>query len=137
MNLFLDTSCLVSFFASDMHSQKAETIMGEIVNGKTQGIISALSLAELCGAIRRRTDEATAKQVKKDLIGLNENGLVSIIPVMNSDASLASDLAISTGLRGADAVILNAAKQSGSTLVTFDEEIKKKAKGFIEFYEPG
>lgn len=135
MNLFLDTSCLVSFFASDVHSQKAVAIMSEIVNGETQGLISALSLAELCGAIRRRTDEATAKQVKNDLTGLNEKGLISIIPVMNSDAFSASDLAISTGLKGADAIIVSAAKQNQTKLVTFDEEIMKKAKPVVEFHE--
>ncbi|MBI2580367.1 type II toxin-antitoxin system VapC family toxin [Candidatus Woesearchaeota archaeon] len=135
MNLFLDTSCLVSFFISDTHHQKAKSVIGSIVNGEIRGLLSVLSLAELCGAVRRQTDEATAKRVKNDVNVLSEKGLLSIIPISNLDASLASDLAISTSLRGADAVIVNAAKQSQSKLVTFDEEIRKKAKSVVEFYE--
>ena len=135
MNLFLDSSCMVSFFILDAYFKKAEYVMKKIANGEIHGIISVISLAELCGAVRRRTDEAAAKRVKNDMVGLVEKGMVSIIPLTNWDASMASDLAISTGLRGADAVIVNAAVQTKSELVTFDEEIKKKAKSAVEFYE--
>ena len=135
MNLFLDSSCMVSFFILDAYFKKAEYVMKNIANGEIHGIISVISLAELCGAVRRRTDETTAKRVKNDVVGLVEKGMVSIIPLTNWDASMASDLAISTGLRGADAVIVSAAKQAGCELLTFDEEIKKKAKSAVEFYD--
>ncbi len=135
MNLFLDTSCLVSFFISDSNRQQAESVIRQMLKGEVQGMISALSLAELCGAVRRRTDEATAKRVKNDMAELVEKGALSIIPITNLDGSMVSDLAISTGLRGADAVIVNAAKQTGCKLFTFDEEIKKKAKVVVELYD--
>lgn len=135
MDVFLDTSCLVSFFVMDAHYKEAKNLMEKIVNEEIRGVISALSLAELCGAVRRRTDEAAAKRVKNDLAGLVEKELISITPITNFDASLASDLAISTGLRGADAIIVSAAKNSKCKLATFDEEIKKKAKGHVEFYD--
>ena len=135
MNAFLDTSCLVSFFISDVHHQKAKSVIERVLEGEAQGMMSALSLAELCGAIRRNKGEAITRQVKNAMAGLTEKGLMSIIPITNSDAYAASDLAISTGLRGADAVIVNAAKQSKSKLITSDEEIKKKAGHVVEFYE--
>ena len=135
MSVLLDTSCLVSFFISDAHHEKAKLVIDKILKREIQGLISALSLAELCGAIKRNTDEATAKQVKSEMLDLAEKEVISIIPIRNSDASLASDLAIKTGLKGADAVIVNAAAQAKSKLVTFDKEIKEKAKSVVEFYE--
>lgn len=133
--LFLDSSCMVSFFITDQHSQKAKAEINKIVRSEIQGLISALSLVELSGVMRRNTDEATARQVKNDVMALAEKGLISIVPIRNLDAYLASDLAISTGLRGADAIIVNAAKQTSSKLLTFDDEIRKKAKSVVEFYD--
>ncbi len=135
MSVFLDTSCLVSFFIPDAHHEKAKLVRDKIFRREIKGIISALSMVELCGVIRRNRSEAEAKQVKSAMEALVAQELLSIIPLGSSDASSASDLAISTGLRGADAIIVNAAKQTKSRLVTFDEEIKKKAKSAVEFYE--
>ena len=135
MSVLLDTSCLVSFFISDAHHEKAKLVRNRILRREIQGLISALSHVELCGIIRRNKGEAEARQVKNAMDDLAEKELLSIIPLRNSDASLASAMAIKTGLKGADAVIVNAAAQTKSELVTFDEEIKEKAKSAVEFYE--
>ena len=135
MSVLLDTSCLVSFFISDAHHEKAKLVRNRIFRREIQGLISTLSQVELCGVIRRNKGEAEARQVKNAIDDLAEKELLSIIPLRNSDASLASAMAIKTGLKGADAVIVNTAVQTKSELVTFDEEIKKKAKSAVEFYE--
>ena len=135
MSVLLDTSCLVSFFISDAHHEKAKLVRNRIFRREIQGFISALSQVELCGVIRRNKGEAEARQVKNAMDDLAEKELLSIIPLRNSDASIASDMAIKTGLKGADAVIVNAAAQTKSELVTFDQEIKEKAKSVVEFYE--
>ncbi|MBI2144793.1 PIN domain-containing protein [Candidatus Woesearchaeota archaeon] len=135
MTLLLDTSCLVSFFISDAHHEKARVVRDRILRREIRGVISALSLVELCGVIRRNKGEAEAAQVKNIVEDIAGEEIISIIPISNPDASLASDLAVSTALKGADAVIVNAAKQTSSKLVTFDEEIKKKAAAAVEFYE--
>lgn len=137
MDLFLDTSCVVSFFLSDAHHEKAKLVRDRILQHEIKGLISALSLAELCGVVRRNRGEAEATQVKNAIESIAEKEFLTVIPISNFDASLASDLAISTGLKGADAIIVSAAKQNETKLVTFDEEIKKKAKGIIDFYETG
>ena len=135
MSVLLDTSCLVSFFISDAHHEKAKLVRNRIFRREIQGLISALSQVELCGVIRRNKGEAEARQVKNAMDDLAEKEVISIIPLRNSDASLASAMAIKTGLKGADAVIVNATVQTKSELVTFDEEIKEKAKSAVEFYE--
>lgn len=135
MSVFLDTSCLVSFFIPDAHHEKAKLVRDSVFRSEIHGLVSALSLAELCGVVRRNRGEEEAIQVKNAMEAIAEKKLLGIIPISNFDASLASDLAISTGLRGADAIIISAAKQTKSKLVTFDEEIRKKAKGCVEFYE--
>lgn len=135
MNLFLDTSCLVSFFLVDSHSAKARPILNTIARGEISGIISALSLVELCGTVRRIANEDIAREIITETTEMIDSGLIRVMPITNNDALDAAELAISTALKGADAVIANAAKQSKSKLVTFDEEIKKKAKDVVEFYE--
>ena len=135
MNLFLDTSCLVSFFLADSHSEKAHPILENIARGEISGIISALSLVELCGTVRRIANEDIAREIIREMAELIEKGMIRVIPIRNSDAFEAAELAILTALKGADALIVNAASQSRSKLATFDEEIKKKAKAAVEFYE--
>ena len=128
MNLFLDTSCLVSFFLADSHSAKARPILENIARGEISGIISALSLVELCGTVRRIANEDIAREIITEITEMIERGMIRVLPMRNKDAFDAAELAISTALKGADAVIVNAASQSRSKLVTFDEEFKKKAK---------
>ena len=135
MGVFLDTSCVVSFFLSDAHHEKAKLVRDRILQHEIKGLISALSLAELCGVVRRNRGEAEATQVKNAMETIAERELLTIISISNLDASLASDIAIKTGLKGADAIIVSAAKQKETKLATFDEEIKKKAKGYVGFYE--
>ena len=42
MNLFLDSSCMVSFFILDAYFKKAEYVMKKIANGEIHGIISVI-----------------------------------------------------------------------------------------------
>ncbi|MBI2676191.1 MAG: PIN domain-containing protein [Candidatus Aenigmarchaeota archaeon] len=135
MKALLDTSCLVSFFLMDKHYEEAKNVLGKIVNDDIEGIISALSVAELCGVIRRNTDEQTAKEVKSRMDELIGKGLIGVVPLKAADAGEAGNLAILTSLKGADAVIVSAAKSNGCKLLTFDEEIIKKAKNHVEFFE--
>ena len=135
MNLFLDTSCLVSFFLADSHSAKARPILENIARGEISGIISALSLVELCGTVRRIANEDIAREIITETTEMIDSGIIRVMPITNNDAFDAAELAISTALKGADAVIVSAAKNSNYKLATFDEEIKKKAKGYVDFYE--
>ncbi len=135
MNLFLDTSCLVSFSLFDAHSAKAQLVLEKIAKGEIHGLISALSMAELCGAVRRTANEEIAKEARSNVAQLFEKGLAELVPLNNRSALAAAELAIITSLKGADAVVVNAAKEAKCKLFTFDDEIKKKAKGYVEFRE--
>ena len=134
MNLFLDTSCLVSFFLLDSHSSKARPVLEKVAKGEISGIISALSLVELGGTVRRIANENIAGEVMDELAEMTGKGLIKVVPLRNNDAIAATELAVSIALKGADAVIVSAAKQAGCELFTFDEEIKVRAKGVIKLY---
>ena len=135
MNLFLDTSCLVSFFLLDSHSSKARPVLEKIARGEISGIISALSLVELGGTVRRIANENIAREILSKMAEMVEKDLINVTPLRNTDAFAAAELAASIALKGADAVIVNAAKQAECELFTFDEEIKVRAKGVIKLYE--
>ncbi|MBI5183069.1 MAG: PIN domain-containing protein [Nitrospinae bacterium] len=65
-------------------------------------------LVEVVSAIRRRTgDKALALEVKKELLSVDTLNFTIVDP---ESASEASDIAIETGLRGMDAVVVQTAK---------------------------
>ncbi|SRR3989344_3253413 len=135
MKLLLDTSCLVSYFMMDAHYARARRVLEQLMAGEIQGMISVLSWVELCGVIRRNTSAERAGEVKGKMLDLMEKGLMDWIPLTIADAVSSGELAVATGLKGADAIIVNAAMENNAKLFTFDEEIKKKAKNKVEFFE--
>jgi predicted nucleic acid-binding protein len=53
---------------------------------------------------------------------------VSFTLLDQKTAEAAADLAIQTGLRGMDALVVQTAMEFGSELVTFDDEMMKRSK---------
>lgn len=76
--------------------------------------------------MRRRTGSAElARRVARDLQSLNSLVFVEL----DADrAEQATDLAADLGLRGMDAVVVQAAKEFRTALVSLDEEIIGKAR---------
>ena len=131
MNVLLDTSCLVSLYLYDIHHSRSLAIIEKIAQGEISGTISILTLIEFCSVIRRVTSEAKAVEAKKELDFMIKTGLLSVLSFSADDASA---LAIKTSLKCVDAIIVSTAKNAEVKLYTFDEEIKKKAYGIVDFY---
>jgi predicted nucleic acid-binding protein len=56
--------------------------------------------------------------------------------IIDPEAALeASDLAIETGMRGMDAIVVQTAREYGTSLVTLDNEIIRKATGIVKMRE--
>jgi len=131
IRIVLDTSCLVSLYLYDIHHSRSLAIIEKIAHGEITGTISILTLIEFCSVIRRVTNEAKAVEVKTELDFMIKTGLLSVLSFSADDASA---LAIKTSLKCVDAIIVSTAKNAGAKLFTFDEEIKKKAHGIVDFY---
>jgi len=75
-------------------------------------------LVEVVSAVRRRTGQKDlAQKVKNELLSLDTANFVIIDPDLASDSS---DIAIESGVRGMDVIIIQTAKEYNTTLVSLD-----------------
>ncbi len=63
-------------------------------------------------------------------LGKIEN--IAFVDLDSKAAEEAAEIAIRTGTRGMDALVIQVAKDFGSELITFDEEMMEKAKTVFE-----
>lgn len=87
-------------------------------------------LVEVVAAVRRRTGQKElAQKVKKELLSLDTVNFVIVDPDSASDAS---DIAIETGVRGMDAVVIQTAKEYNTALVSLDAEMIEKSAAIVK-----
>jgi len=86
-------------------------------------------LVEVAAAVKRRTNsQRLAKRVKELLQNIDTLDFVELGTIR---ADAATDMAINTGLRGMDAIVVQVAAEFGATLVSLDEEMIEKARAII------
>jgi predicted nucleic acid-binding protein len=129
MRLVVDSNILVGGLdPKDALHQQCLPVLEHIVAGDIEAICPILVLVETTCALRRRTTVDVAFNVKEALAHLPSILWLDI----NADvAERACLLGIQTGLRGADALVLQVAEQHGIPLVTMDQEIHEKAPSSI------
>jgi len=131
----IDSSVLVSAFVkSDEFRPKARQVMKRIFSGEYRAITSATVFVEVCGSISRRTSLDDAVAVRGQLIKWEEMNLIIYSELTARRRDEAAELAIRLGLRGMDAVVVQAAKEKNRVLITFDEEVSEKVKGVVEVH---
>ncbi len=123
----VDSSVIIaSLLDKEPRHQEASQIWESILSGNNVAIMPYSVFVEVVAAIRRRTgSEELARDVKQTLLNIDN---VSFVVVDQKTAEAAADLAIQTGLRGMDALVLQTAKEFEGDLVTFDDEMTKRAK---------
>ena len=85
---------------------------------------------EVVAAIRRRTgSQDLAYEVKKTLLNI-EN--LSFVALDQKTAEALAELAIQTGVRGMDALVIQTAKEFDCELITFDDEMMKRAESLFK-----
>ena len=70
-----------------------------------------------------------AQEVKQELLKI-EN--VSFVALDQKAAEEAADLAIQTGVRGMDALVIQVAQEFATELITFDDEMMKKSQMILK-----
>jgi predicted nucleic acid-binding protein len=132
--LTVDSSVIVaSLLEKEKEHSKAFKVWAEVLTGKTMAIMPYIVLVEVVAAVRRRTaDKELALKIKKELLSA---GSVNFTIVDPEAALEASDIAIETGMRGMDAIVVQTAKEYGTSLVTLDNEMINKATGIVKIKE--
>lgn len=124
--LTIDSSVIVSSLLQNepRHKEALET-WESILAGKIFAIMPYSVFVEVVAAIRRRTgSEDLAFEVKKELLNIDT---ISFVVLDDKAADEAAELAAKTGVRGMDALVIQVAKEFGTELISFDEEMMKKA----------
>jgi len=124
--LTIDSSVIIaSLLEKEPRHQEALKIWESILSGESIAIMPYSVLVEVVAAIRRRTgSKDLACEVRKEILEIENLSFV----VLDQKAALeASDLAIRTGVRGMDALVIQVVREFETELITFDEEMIQKA----------
>jgi len=131
----LDSSVLVSAFVKgDEFRPEARRIMEKMFSGQYHVVTSATVFVEVCGAICRRVGVDKALLVKNHLAKWGNMNFIAWSGLTKKRMEQASELAVKLKLRGIDAIVIQVAKEKKRTLITFDEEIARKAKAAVEVF---
>jgi predicted nucleic acid-binding protein len=125
--LTLDSSVIIaSLLEKEPHHKQALEIWSTILSGNNIAIMPYSVLVEVVAAIKRRTgSESLAMEVKEELLNVET---ISFVILDDKSAVEAADLAAKTGVRGMDALLIQVAKEFGTELVSFDEEMLSKSR---------
>lgn len=105
-------------------------LMERIVEGEHIAVMPCTILVEVVSAIRRRTGDGNlAGRIGRDLENIDT---LYFLDVNKFRAKEASEIARTSGLRGMDALVVQAAKEHGAALVTLDTELSAAARTMIK-----
>ncbi len=131
----VDASVWVSrLVAQDVHHQASRCWLdGQLAQGALL-VAPMLLLAEVAGAIRRRSGQAAlAEQAIETIVRVPGLRLVALDTHLGHEAAR---MAARLGLRGADAVYVALAQQLGLPLVTWDPEQTTRAESLVRVQIP-
>jgi predicted nucleic acid-binding protein len=132
----VDASVWVSRLVSrDVYHEISRTWLAHAVARGDALIAPALLLAEVAGAVSRRTAEPGLGRRATEIL-IRVPGL-RLVPIDRRPAHEAARLATRLGLRGADATYVATARLMGIPLVTWDREQRERAGRSVAVRTPG
>ena len=129
--LTVDSSIIVSsLLENEPRHKEALKIWDAVLAGKNVAIIPYSVFVEVVAAVRRRTgSEELAREVGKQLLEIEA---VFFVGLDDKSAQDAAEIAVKTGVRGMDALVLQVARDFSTELVSFDDDMMAKARGLID-----
>jgi predicted nucleic acid-binding protein len=126
----VDSSVIISSLLHyEPRHAEALKIWGEVLKGKSVAFLPFSVLVEVVAAIRRRTgSNRLALEVKKELLNSES---ISFVILDQTSAEQAAEIAAEIGIRGMDAIVVQVAKELGSKLISFDNEMIAKASKIL------
>jgi len=133
--MIVDANVWVSvLIPEDTHHQRSRRWIGEQTAAGAMLVMPTLALAEVAGALVRRTGrEDLGRKAIEDMVAASN---LRLVPVDMDLAREAASLAISQRLRGADAIYAALAEHLDQPLVTLDREMHNRIGGRIAVLEP-
>ena len=128
--LTVDSSVFIAALrpTESLHDQ-CRQLFEHIIKGQYEVFVPYSVLVEVVAAAFRRTGSRQfARIVHAQFLHIPS---IHFLDLVKSRASQACELAIASGLRGMDVLVLQVAKEMGTTLVTLDEEFVELAKRVV------
>lgn len=123
--MVVDASVWVSaFLPTDAHHAQVVAFLARVVGRGESVALPNLALAEIGGAIARRTGDAALAAEALALV--RQQPLLKIVALDDSLGEAAARLAMNDRLRGADAVYIALAGWLDTALVTLDREVLER-----------
>ena len=128
--LTIDSSVIIaSLLKKEPRHKEALEIWNAVLSGRNVAVMPYSVLVEVVAAIKRGTgSESLAKEVKQELLNIET---ISFVILDDKSAVEAADLAAKTGVRGMDALLVQVAKEFGTELISFDEEMMSKVVSLL------
>ena len=134
ITVLIDTNIILNAKnVNESHSTYSLQILDAVEDGLIQGIISIISIAELCTGYYSQGDMKDKEELLAHLISNKDFVIVDLdLEIADAAAKIRAD----TGLRLPDTIIIAAGLAKGAQyLVTYDKELKK-ANRYLEVISP-
>lgn len=127
----LDSSVIIAaLLKQEKNYEECFKLLEKIKNGEVLALEPYTVLVEIIAAIRRRTkSKELALRIQSDIQELSS---FTFLDLYEENADNAAKIAAETGVRGMDAIVVQAAKENGCILISLDEEMIEKVKGIVE-----
>ena len=130
----IDSSVIISSLKEDEEKHDiCRKIMEKVKNAEFIVFVPYIVLVEVAAAIKRRTgSKELAKRIRK---GLETMDTIYFLDLTKYRARDAAEIAEQTGTRGMDAIVVQAAKENDTTLITLDMEMAKRVRSIVRVVE--
>lgn len=135
MNYTIDASVFISSARTqEAHHSVSVEFLKQLRLQQPVVFCPSLTLAECSAAIARRTGDLV---LARDLVLLVKTFVgMTLFPLPVSLAERAAQIAAAQQLRGADAIYVAVAEESGTTLITWDNEMLKRGPAVVATITP-
>lgn len=133
--MVLDASVWVAaLIKKEQHHAESALFLSRLVRDRRTASVPILVLAEVAGAIARQARDTASAET--GLRFMRAQDWLSIHPLTESQGEAAAAIAAQQFLRGADAVYAALARQLGSPLVTWDNELLERGAAVVPTFTP-
>ncbi len=129
--LTVDSSVIVaSLLPNEPRHNEAYRIWESVLSGVNVAIMPYSIFVEVVAAVKRRTGSIELSRAVMRELRRNQNIIFVDLDLKAAEES--AEIAVKTGVRGMDAIVIQVAKDFGSEMITFDQEMMEKAKAAFD-----
>lgn len=123
---------VASLLEDDEHTPQARRILERHFKNEYRTVTSITVPLEVACAIGRRAGETEGRAALMRLTEWEGLGLVKLVQLTRQRANRALQLGLRLRLKGMDAILVQVASEGKRPLITFDEEMAKRASPEVQ-----